>query len=291
MSSIRLLRTFLAVASEGSFAAAAQQVALTQAAVGQQMRALEAEFRRPLFERQGKSVVLSPAGHALLPGVRRLVAQYEQLLASAPVTGTIAGTVHLGGVVSAVRALIQTTVALKARHPGLELHVSAAKSVELLARVASGELDAALTVRSGGAASAQVAWTPLYAEPMVLLAGRGLDALPPRELLQQHPFIRFDRTQHTGQLVERTLKKLRARPQEFLELNAIESIVDLVRSGLGVTILPLLRDARWATDPRLRVVELPGAEPRRIALAQRRDPTQAAVVAAVVREFQARMAA
>ena len=51
MSSIRLMKTFLAVAAEGSFAAAANRVALTQAAVGQQMRSFEAELRRPLFER------------------------------------------------------------------------------------------------------------------------------------------------------------------------------------------------------------------------------------------------
>ncbi|MEO5669553.1 MAG: LysR family transcriptional regulator, partial [Ramlibacter sp.] len=41
MSSIRVLRTFIAAATEGSFAAAAHRVALTQAAVGLQMRALE----------------------------------------------------------------------------------------------------------------------------------------------------------------------------------------------------------------------------------------------------------
>ena len=62
MSSLRIFRTFAAVASEGSFAAAAARVALTQAAVGQQMRALEADLRRPLFTRQGKSVVLNDAG-------------------------------------------------------------------------------------------------------------------------------------------------------------------------------------------------------------------------------------
>ena len=69
MSSIRLLKTFLAVAAEGSFAAAAPRVALTQAAVGQQMRALESDLRRPLFERQGKVVALNAAGRALLPDV------------------------------------------------------------------------------------------------------------------------------------------------------------------------------------------------------------------------------
>ena len=288
MSSIRLLRTFLAVAAEGSFAAAAPRVALTQAAVGQQMRTLEAELRRPLFERQGKAVVLADAGRELVPAVRKLVAQYDQLLAMAPSPDAMAGTVQLGAIVSAVRPLIQATLALKNRHPGLELHVSAAKSMELVARVASGELDAAIVVREPGAGRGELTWTPLYAEPMVLLAPRNTEEASPRTLLARHPFIRFDRSQHTGQLVERTLRRLRAKPQEFLELNAIESMVELVRSGLGVTLLPLLRDGRWAGDAKLRVIELPQAEERRIALVRRRELASAAVVTSVAKEFQAR---
>jgi DNA-binding transcriptional LysR family regulator len=286
MSSIRVLRTFIAVATEGSFAAAADRVALTQAAVGQQMRTLEADLRRPLFERQGKSVMLNDAGRELLPSVRQLVALYERMLASAPPQEPMAGTVHLGAVVSAVRPLIKATLDLKARHPGLELHVSAAKSMELIARVESGELDAAIAVREGTAAQRGLAWTPLYGETMVLLAPRAAELAPVRALLQRHPFIRFDRSQHTGLLVERTLRKLKARPREFLELNAIESMVELVRSGLGITIVPLLRDARWQADLRLRVVDIPQAEVRRIALVQRRESPNGAVVAALARELR-----
>jgi DNA-binding transcriptional LysR family regulator len=259
MSSIRVLRTFAAVAGEGSFAAAAGRVALTQAAVGQQMRALEADLRRPLFERQGKTVVLNEAGRELVPQVRRLLALYDQMLAPAQASDAMAGTVNLGAIVSAVRPLIQATVALKARHAALELHVSAAKSIDLIADVQAGTLDAAVVVREPGAPG-EVAWTPLYAEAMVLLAPRRLEAADPRAILQSQPFIRFDPTQHTGLLVERTLARLRAKPQEFLELNALESIVELVRSGLGVSVVPLLRDARWAGDPKLRVVEIPRAE-------------------------------
>lgn len=286
MPSIRVLRTFAAVAAEGSFAAAAGRVALTQAAVGQQMRALEAELHRPLFERQGKAVVLNDAGRELVPQVRRLLALYDQMRAPAAGAQEIAGTVHLGAVVSAVRPLIEATLSLKRKHPGLDLHVSAAKSIDLLERVASGELDAAIAIREP-AAGPDLAWTALYGEPMVLLVPRRIEGGTPRTLVQQHPFIRFDRTQHTGQLVERTLRRLRAKPQEFLELNAIESIAELVRSGLGVSIVPLLRHARWASDAKLRVIEIPHAEERRIALVQRRDAAHAAVVAAVVREFQA----
>lgn len=285
MSSIRVLRTFSAVASEGSFAAAASRVALTQAAVGQQMRALEGELRRPLFERQGKAVVLNEAGRALVPQVRRLLALYDQLLAPAGAAGAMAGTVNLGAIVSAVRSLIEATLALKARHPALDLHVLAAKSIDLIERVQAGGLDAAIVVREPGVRP-DLAWTALYAEPMVLLAPRKLDETNLRTLLQRQPFIRFDPTQHTGRLVERTLKRLRVKPQEFLELNALESIVDLVRSGLGVSLVPLLRGARWANDSKLRVIEIPNAEERRIALVQRRDAPTATIVAALSKEFR-----
>lgn len=289
MSSIRILRTFSTVAAEGSFAATATRVALTQAAVGQQMRALEAEMRRPLFERQGKAVVLNEAGRTLVPQVRRLLALYDQMLAPAAAGQAMAGTVHLGAVVSAVRPLIQATLTLKARHPGLDLHVSAAKSIELVERVQRGELDAAVVVREAGSARPELAWTPLYSEPMVLLLPRKLEEAPPRTLLQAQPFIRFDPSQHTGRLVERALKRLRAKPQEFLELNALETMVELVRSGLGVTLVPLLRDARWQADPRLRVLEIPQAEERRMALVQRRDSAKSALLAAVAREFQGKL--
>ncbi len=287
MSSIRLLRTFAAVATEGSFAAAAARVALTQAAVGQQMRSLEAELRRPLFERQGKAVVLNEAGRALVPQVRRLLGLYEQMLAPAAGGGDMAGTVHLGAVVSALRPLIQATLTLKARHAALELHVSAAKSIELIERVHAGELDGAIVVREPAVGGGELAWTALYGEPMVLLVPRKLEDVAARTVLQTQPFIRFDHSQHTGRLVERTLKRLRVKPQEFLELNALESMVELVRSGLGVAIVPQLRDARWGSDAKLRVVELPQAEERRIAMVQRRDASKSPVIAALVREFLA----
>jgi DNA-binding transcriptional LysR family regulator len=288
MSSIRVLKTFAAVAAEGSFAAAAARVALTQAAVGQQMRALEGDLRRPLFERQGKAVVLNDAGRALVPQVRRLLAAYEQMLAPAGDEHAMAGTVHLGAIVSAVRPLIQATLALKSRHQSLDLRVSAAKSIDLVERVQSGALDAAIAVREPGARP-ELAWTALYGEPMALLVPRKLEDAPARTLLQREPFIRFDPTQHTGRLVDRTLRRMRVKPHEFLELNALESIVDLVRSGLGVSIVPLLHDARWAGDAKLRIIELPQVEERRIGLVRRRDSAQAQIAAAVAREIQAKL--
>lgn len=292
MSSIRVLKTFVAVATEGSFAAAAQRIALTQAAIGLQMRTLEDELRRPLFDRQGKLVRLNEAGRALLPQVRKLLTQYELIRASDTGSDAIAGTLKVGAVVSAVRPLLQAGLALKTRHPALDLHVSAAKSVDLVTKVRAGELDAAIAVQTEAhprSAGLDLVWTGLYAEPMVVLAPRTAPELAPRDMLQTQPFIRFDHREHTGQLVERTLRRLRAKPTDLLELNTIETMVDLVRSRLGVTIVPLLRHAQWAQDPRLRVLELPGArEARQVALVQLQVQPQAHLVNALAHEFQSR---
>jgi len=288
MSSLRLLRTFIAVATEGSFAAAAQRVALTQAAVGQQMRTLEEELHRALFERNGKTVQLNQAGRELLPQARQMVDLYSQMQTGGLAGGTMAGSLQLGAVVSALRPLLQATLALKRRYPALDLHVGAAKSGELVARVAAGELDAAIAVHQPGEerARADLVWTPLYTEPMVLLAHRKTLGDDVRTLVQSHPFIRFDRSEHTGQLVDRTLRRLRATPQEFLELNAIETIVELVRAGLGVALLPQLRASRWASDPKLRLLPVDAAgEARQVMLVQPRTSAKASLIGAVAEAF------
>lgn len=288
MSNVRLWKTFIAVATEGSFAGAAQRVALSQAAVGLQMRQLEDTLRRPLFERHGKSVALNQAGRELLGPARQWLALYDQMLASGGPDQPMAGVLQVGAVVSALRSVLQASLALKARHPGLDLHVRAAKSAELLARVQAGELDAAIAVNEGqtGALPA-LSWTPLYSEPMVLLVPAGAPERPVRQLVQQLPFIRFDPNEHTGQLVERTLRRMKLEPAPFLELNAIETVAELIRAGLGVAMLPLLRHQRWREDPHLRVVPLPArTEHRHIGLVQRRTTPRALAVGALLRAMQ-----
>jgi len=288
MPSIRVLKTFLAVVADGSLTAAAHRVALTQSAVGLQIRSLEEELRRSLFDRNAKAIALNADGREFLPVAREIVALYEQALRQPATPLAMAGTVKLGAVVSALRRLVQATVELKRQHPALELHMSAAKSQELIAQVETGTLDAAIVVGPAAQNRPTLAWTPLYVEPMVLLVPAGTPERAVRALIEQHPFIRFDQAEHTGQLVERTLRKLRARPREFLELNSTEGIVELVASGLGVAVLPHLREARWESNPRLAVLALPASvEGREIAMVQSRTASKATLVAAVSRRFLA----
>lgn len=288
MSSLRVLRTFLAVAAEGSFTAAGQQVALTQAAVGLQMRSLEADLQRTLFIRRGKLVTLSEQGRALVPMATQILAMYEQARHGAPGDMPLAGTVQFGSVVSALSQLVRATLALKQRHPAVDLHIVSGKSNQLIAQVENRELDAAVVVHNPAVNRPSLVWTPLYAEPMVLLAPASAAVATPRLMIERHPFIRFDRTEHTGELVERTLRRLRAKPAPFLELNSIEAIVELVREGFGVALLPNLAQRSWEAEPLLRALPVAAAtETRAIALVQLRTAARAEIIGAVGQQFLA----
>jgi DNA-binding transcriptional LysR family regulator len=283
MSTLRFLRTFLAVAQHGSFSEAAEHVALTQAAVSFQMRALENELGRDLFDRSGRLALLNAAGRDLVPEARHLLELYDRMRRPPGAPDMLAGSVSVGAIVSCMGTLSKVVSAMKREHPALEIHLFSGKSGELASKVEAGQLDAALVVEAGRPA-ASTRWTTLYKEPLVVLAPASAPGKTAREVLTQSPFLRFDRTQRTGRQIERTLRRLGVSIDDFLELNAIEQLVELVRQEVGVTLLPLLNGAHWRRAPDLRVLFLPsslGSIARPIGMLERRDPARQAITAAI----------
>lgn len=254
MLNLRLLRSFLMVADSGSLAAAADRLGLTQAAVSLQMRALEQEFGGALFDRGGRGLVPNGRGRRLKPQAERLLGLYEEIRAGFLGDTGMTGEVAVGAVVSAMGALARAVAELKRDHPRLEVRLVTGKSGELADQVIDGRLDAALVVELPGRLSPRLDWTALHTEPLVVLAGRATLGRLPDELLRQEPFLRFDRATPTGVLIDRALAAQGIAVNEFLDLNSIETIVELVRQDVGVTLVPLLKGANWQRDPRLRLV-------------------------------------
>ncbi|HEY4801784.1 MAG TPA: LysR family transcriptional regulator, partial [Paraburkholderia sp.] len=96
---IRELRTLVAVAREGTFAAAGQKIGLTQAAVSAQMQRLEAELGFALFDREGRAARLNAMGEQVLVQAQEVIRLYENLSSSA--AGPAAtGRVTLGAIAS-----------------------------------------------------------------------------------------------------------------------------------------------------------------------------------------------
>jgi DNA-binding transcriptional LysR family regulator len=264
MLSLRMLRTLQAVARTGSFAAAAEKTALTQAAVSLQMRGLEEALGRQIFDRRARQVAFTREGREACEKVDRILDLIDALPARAD-DDAMRGSVIIGAVVSVIGALSLAVADLKTRHPELEVRLTSARSNELAQMVEAGDIDFAVVVGSAdGAPHDALTWTPLYEEPLMLVASRtscknvpasGDDA---RQILRERSFLRFDRRVPTGVVIDQALKALDIAPLEYLELNSIETIVSLVRNDVGVSVLPALHNGNWHNDANLRLIPLPG---------------------------------
>ena len=289
MSSIRTLKSFLAVARLGSFSAAGKEIGLTAAAVGQQIRALEDELHKVLFDRSGRAIVLNTAGRGMVAPVKELVARYEALAAEER-GGELSGTVVMGALVSALMgAFADSLWALTHQHPALEVTLFAGQSADFAAKVDRGELDAAVVTQPPMRLPSNLVWTALYTEPMVLIVpSKPHFALPGDGalILAQCPFLRFDRRTWTGHLVDEALTQCGATATTRMELNSLEAIVALVRQGFGVSIVPQLANLDWSRDRALRIVPLPGVDvSRSVGLLERRQHSRERVTEAIKAYF------
>jgi DNA-binding transcriptional LysR family regulator len=289
MPSIRILKTFLVVARTGSFAAAGGEVGLTPAAVGLQVRSLEDDIGRKLFDRVGRSIILNTQGRELVPAALDLVSSYEALSASA--TDGLAGTVVMGALVSALMGAFSGALwQMKRDYPALDIKLFSGMSADFVTRVERGELDAAVTTLPPRVLPAALKWTSLYSEPMVLIVPTRphFDLTDdPFELLRSAPFLRFDRSTWTGDLVTRVLARARVVVNEGLEVNSVEAIVALVRQGYGVSIVPKLDNVQWQRDSQLKIIDIPGnALERKVGLLERTDHSRKQFTSALKEHFR-----
>ncbi len=235
---IRRLRTLIAVAEEGTFAGAAQTVFVSQAAVSMQMKSLEQEVGAPLFDRRRRPPALNPLGLALVPRAREILHAYDELLRSATGTPGLSGELTIGAVPTTMTGVVPKAISgLRAAYPMLHIKVVPDLSAELLPQVDRGHLDAAIVSKPQYPIS-QLQWIPFAAEPLIVLAAMDATHDDPQTLLEESPFIRFNRQAWVGRLIDDWLRKQRIQVREVMELDTLEAISSMVYHGLGVSIVP-----------------------------------------------------
>lgn len=172
-----VLRTFVAIAESGSFTRAAGQIYRSTSAVSMQIKRLEEILGHSLFVREARQVRLTPAGETLLGYARRLLRLNEEAVAQFR-QPTLQGRVRFGTPADVGTRIMPGLLALFARsHPGVEVDVSVARSIDMIERIDAGELDLAL-VTIGNLGQDDSRGEPVHSEPLVW-AGRsgGIAAL------------------------------------------------------------------------------------------------------------------
>jgi len=283
MSSIKILKNFIAITRHKSVAAAAREIGLTAAAAGQQLQQLEHEVGVELFDRTKRSLTLNRNGQALVEPIQEIIAKYESLGSS--LKSELSGTIVLGALVSTLMGAFGKTLnELKHSYPELEIKLIAGLSSNFLDQVLEGTLDAAILTESPYALPQTVQWTELYKEPMILISPSSSKSS--KNQGRQLPFIRFERNTWTGHLVEQTIKVNKLKIQDGMELNSVEAIIELVRQGLGYSIVPKLANIAWSDDRQLSIQELPGKTIyRKVGLLERKKHSRQNVTQIIKQQF------
>lgn len=268
MDTVRLA-VFRAVATLGSFTAAAKSLRYTQSAVSRQIAALEDDLAVVLFDREARGVRLTEEGRVLLTHAEavldRLDVARRELAAIRDLDG---GRLRIGAFATAEAELVpRAMVAFQRDFPGVELSLSDGLTASLVARLRAGELDVA-----------------------VVIDGAVLDGLTAHHLLDDPQFVAMSSDHRLAQRKTLRLAEL-AGEQWIAGSTAVEDTLigaclrsgfrpavryvvqewtakqGLVAAGLGITLVPgLLAGAvrRGVVLKRLRVGEM---RPRRVVAA------------------------
>lgn len=287
MSSIKTLKNFLAITRHKSVAAAAREIGLTAAAAGQQIQQLEKEIGLELFDRTKRSLTLNTHGRSLIEPIQEIVARYEALRSN--MQSNLSGTIVLGALVSSLMGAFGKTLnEIKHNYPELEIKLIAGLSSNFLDQILEGTLDAAIVTESPYTLPQSLKWTELYKEPMILIYPNTISSRKKdlKNITPNLPFIRFERNTWTGHLVDQTIKSNKLSIQDGMELNSVEAIIELVRQGLGYSIVPQLANISWSNDRQLRIEELPGKTIyRKVGLLERKKHTRQNVTQVIKQHF------
>ncbi|HWL75566.1 MAG TPA: LysR family transcriptional regulator [Burkholderiaceae bacterium] len=239
---LRLIQSFFAVVEHRNLSGAAQALRVSQPTLTRQIQALEAEFGAPLFIRSSRGMTLSDAGAKLQEGLKGLERQFQALrndVAAALVepSGEIAF-----GIPPSPRTLLGVPLIERfARsYPRTRVRVVEETSGELRDLLTSGILDVAITNRDEPLDG--ITSEPLGREDMLLVGPRAAKlSMAEKTSIQEIadlPLILTTRPNSLRLNVEARLTRAGRQPQVRIEANTLPLMTDLVRAGLGYTILP-----------------------------------------------------
>ena len=283
--SIRRLKTLIAVAEKGTFAAAATATFVSHAAVSQQMKTLEDELGVAIFDRSRRSPVLNQHGRNLVAKARDVVHGYNNMVSSVHDDDRVVGELMFGAVSTCMTSLVPRVVGmLKRRYPRLHVRVVPGLSADLQIQVERGYLDAAVLSEPpflpGG-----LSWRAFAEEPLILLASLEEESDDPEWLLESRPFIRFNRRAWLGRQIDEWLQANKLNVREGMELDTLESISSMVFYQLGVSIVPRRCVPSARPLPLKRIPLGASARPRILGVMSRKDGSKSQLLEVLIAEL------
>lgn len=236
------LRTFLAVAEEKSFSAAAQRLFITQPAISKRIQSLENHLGTPLFDRIGKRVYLTEAGSLLIDRAEtmlRLAKDTEKEIFN--LNDTISGRLNLA--TSHHIGLHRLAPVLKdfsQRYPDVQLDIQFEDSEVAYQMVRSGQVELAVVTLNPDDTDldADLKANCIWRDPLVFVSSANEPLATTLQMLAAQPCILPGQATYTGRIVMDRFARAGLTLKPTLSTNYLETIGMLVSVGLGWSVLP-----------------------------------------------------
>jgi LysR family hydrogen peroxide-inducible transcriptional activator len=280
------LRYIVAVAQEKSFGRAAQRCFISQPALSVAIQKLEEELQTQLFERGKSEITVTPVGERIVEQAHKVLEEAARIRDIAQAgRNQLAGLFRLGAIYTVAPYLLPDLVpALNARAPDMPLEIEENITEQLEAALKTGRIDAAIIALPFQPPG--IATEFLYEEPFQVVVPQRhpwakRKTIEPSELAGEHTILLNVGHCFRDQVLE-SCPELNRGDAPVTRSNSLETIRNMVASGLGISVLP--RDALTPKYHSRLVVPVPFAKPvpsRRIALAYRKSFPRPAAIAAI----------
>jgi len=278
---LKQLRYFDAVARLGHFGRAAEACAISQPALSMQIQALEARLGLALIERLPSGLRLTTAGREMARRAALILTEVRDLADFARICSTpLSGPLSLGVIPSVAPYLLPPLLTrLQQDFPHLQLRIRESQTDNILAELAEGALNLLLLALPVEARGIEI--LPLFEDPFLLAAPRtftppdGPRRLP--EILQDAPMLLLEKG-HC--LRDQALSLCALRDVDTVDTfgaSNLATIVQMVASGMGLTLLPEMAVAVESRASGVNILRLDAPQPsRQIGLVWRKSSPRGA---------------
>lgn len=238
--SMKHLRYFDALARQGHFGRAAEACAITQPALSQQIKELEAMIGAPLVERAARKICLTPLGEDFAKRTRnilRSVDELEDLVRASQ--GVFTGKFRLGVIPTVAPYLLPQVIrAITTRFPQLDLHPREAITKTLVEELMESRLDAAIVALP--ISDSALREFALFEEDFYLVrqSEEKESPVPSAKELRNLRLLLLEEGHCFRDQALAFCSAMANEPRDLMEGSSLSTLVQMVGAGIGVTVIP-----------------------------------------------------